>query len=666
MRVAERRLQVGVVVSVTFLVAAVDARDFDSRRHAMTKANAEDKQVDSNEVVYGTSPRGFGIPDDYVAPKLGPLPDHINLGEHPVGVEQSYLVAAPFMMNHSEGKLQTYVSPLAGTTPSPFGDQIGIDPEQTAATAFVLDSPASGSMSWRYPPPPVRIRFNPSRAGKMQAVVTISVVGIDGSIDTKRIRISGVGKTEPKPEPKPEPPKPDAPKIVDEVHRPNEVAAITDAIKPDAINPDETFKPVPPTTDFDDARRAADIEAEALGKKEFEGAKVAEGELRGYKRAPVKPELFEQLVEMAFMMGVSGIAGVVSKYIAKNLGNVLARPPQDTTTMQRSYGPPTPSGKHPDPVILSEPKTMSNDQLIGVMAEGAKEGMKSSAKIAWKEAPGSGRKSEEKAHRSQQVPSTDPTEAFLSIYRDRLQDQNTANLHTVRILAGRLRAAEPVKAQAALEVLANGMKAAAQTATAFHANALSLQWIAAAARESLGEEQAQLPDGSTAETTKLESVRDYGERGWYKETNVPTHDGVLDIHVDVPVGSTPLDPEQVKVRSASMTGIAQAMADRLIHLNLRDAGIPLRFVVHGHPALITRDEIGRVRINGYLLTEDGVSAGRKEGTGVKWTEAHMHVGARALVNKVLSQTLAAWGITGTWNEPNRIATDDARPKDRRK
>jgi len=113
----------------------------------MTNFHDQDKAA-ANEVVQGTSPRGWGIPDDYVPPKLGPLPDHLDLGEQVVGVEHSYLVAAPFLMNHGQGTLQTHVSPIAGTLPSAFGDHLGIDPEQSAAAAFALDSaPANLSLS---------------------------------------------------------------------------------------------------------------------------------------------------------------------------------------------------------------------------------------------------------------------------------------------------------------------------------------------------------------------------------------------------------------------------------------------------------------------------------------------------------------------------------------
>jgi hypothetical protein len=640
MRVAARRSQAGAVV---------DARDTSiPRRHAMTKANAEDKQVDSNEVVYGTSPRGFGIPDDYVAPKLGPLPDHINLGEHPIGIEQSYLVAAPFMMNHSEGKLQAYVSPLAGTTPSPFGDQLGIDPEQTAAAAFALDSPASTSMSWRYPPPPVRIRFNPSRAGQMQAVVTISVVGLDGSIDTKRIRVSGVGKTEPKPEPT----KPDAPKIVDDVNPPDGLKAITGASQNGRPR-----QPVPPAATFESAVSIAQNQASILGDQEYGGAALARAELGYYKKAPAKPELFDQLIEIAFMMGVSGVAGVVAKYISKNLGTLLERPPQDTISMHPSYGPPTPGGKAPEPVMVAEPKApLPNDMLITMTADAAKEGIKGSAKAMRNARSGSASESEQSGSQSDGRLSFNPEVDFFVRYEQSLSTRKEANGNAVGILQGLLASQDPDKARAAMETFSRGMNSAARTAAQFHANALSLQWIAATAKQSLGQDETELPDGTQVETTNLDRAREYRNEGRLNAPSVPTHGGVLDIHVDLPVGNTPVEMSGLKVRSASMTGVAQATVDRLTRISLREAGVPLRFVVHGHPALITRDEIGRVRINGYLLTKD-VAAG-----GMKWTEAHMHRGAKFLVDQVLSKTLAAWGISGVWNEPNRIRTDDAYPK----
>jgi hypothetical protein len=108
----------------------------------------------------------------------------------------------------------------------------------------------------------------------------------------------------------------------------------------------------------------------------------------------------------------------------------------------------------------------------------------------------------------------------------------------------------------------------------------------------------------------------------------------------------------LKVTGASITGVSQEIADKLVRLHLAQAGIPVRLVVSGHPALITRDELGRVRINGYLLTKDNSSGGGPP----KWSEAHMHRGAKMLVDKVLAKTLQEWGIEAP-------TTDDATGRD---
>jgi hypothetical protein len=92
----------------------------------------------------------------------------------------------------------------------------------------------------------------------------------------------------------------------------------------------------------------------------------------------------------------------------------------------------------------------------------------------------------------------------------------------------------------------------------------------------------------------------------------------------------------------SRFGISQEIAERLRTTDLGAAGIPLRIIMQGQPALITRDEIGNARVNGYLHTLDGRNS----------SEAHAHKGARMIVNKILSKTLDEWGI-------HSIKTNDA-------
>lgn len=637
-----------------------------------------DKQTDSNEVVYGTSPRAWGVADNYVPPKLGPLPDHVDLGEQIVGVEHSYLIATPFLMNaHSDGRMTTHLGPVPANVeqPSAFHDQLGLDPEPLFAQAFTLDSQAEGSISGAFPPPPLRIRFKPSRTGHCQAMVTMTVVGPDGSTDTKRIRVSGVGKPR-----VPEPPQP--PQIVDDVHQPDGSRALAGTVKVGA-----PARPII-ATGFDDAVAEAQGRAERLGEMQQEGANLAAREIDKYQRVKPEPELFDQLIEIAFTMGVSGIAGVVARFIAKSLGKALALPPQTNVTIHPADVPaPAPStldaaeqapkqggfyfrNNAPNPPASIEHVEPSDAQLTTAITDGAKEAIKSSAKAA--RASAKARKaSNEGDDRSADteggsewdgIHSTDPVENFITEYRRFLIDQKAAFNDSVRILKTQLAHVDPQKATAAMVVFGNGLDATATTAGDIHARAMGLQWITTVARRSLGEDQATLPDGSKTTTTQLDRARVYSDRGWFSAPGTPAHDGVLDIHVDLPVGSTPVETSGLHVRSAAITGVSQPLADRLINTNLRDAGIPMRFVVHGHPALITRDEIGRVRINGYLLTKDGIAGGREDGTGVKWTEAHMHQGAKFLVDKVLSKTLEAWGIKLS---TNRIHTDDASQKDRK-
>lgn len=599
-----------------------------------------DKQEAPPEVMHGPETKpSWGTPSP--PPKLGPLPDHIDVGNVPVDTERTFLIAAPFMLNHGHGfgELETSLEPRVAnrSTPSVFRDQLGLDPDPVldaaAAEAFQLASPPKHPVTGYGPPPPVRVRFKPSRPGAFEVAVRISVVAENGNTDTKMIRVTGNG-TPVKQAPKPaEESKPVAPKIVDELKAPNIDKTMEGAIVMDA----DTVTVVSDVETFDGAKSSAMSEAGRLKDAQADGVALADKEINSYEKQRVPPSMFDEIIEIAFMMGVSGIAGVVAKYVAQNLNGMLAKnAPDPALPSGPTPAPATPAPEGNVPVSTSEPT--KKGPLGAAMEHSLRDAFKNAAKIARKRPSGSQKAEEGQPARRKH--STNAQIDFLGHHLRLVRDRGAAYKNVVIGMSEMLRDVEPSHGRAAMITLARGMASASAVADQIQQQATSLEWIAAVARRANGSTQAKLPDGSEAETTKLDAARSYDAETWYSESGVAKHDGVLDIHVELPVGMTPVEMSGFKVKSASITGVSQELADRLVDLHLAHAGIPIRLVVSGHPALITRDELGRVRINGYLLTKDASS----DGGPPHWTEAHMHRGAKLLVDKVLSKTLRAWGI----------------------
>jgi hypothetical protein len=385
--------------------------------------------------------------------------------------------------------------------------------------------------------------------------------------------------------------------------------------------------------------------ANLLAQRQQHGVRIAKDEIGSYRRARVPPSMFDQLIEIAFMMGVSGVAGVVAKYISKHVVGALAAPKQGAPGPAQTEGEvklPA-SGPNPPSTVVSDP-AKGDAPLGSFFTDGVKEGFKGVAKAAKRGGSSGGEEqSGQEADREEGTFSTNREIDFFARHEAAMIGLGDSYATVVDDMTALLEDVEPSKASAAIAVLAEAMDSAATVAAVVQASATELQWIASTARQSMGETNARLPDGSSVAVANLDKAREYGPRSWSKASGVPTHDGVLDIHVDLPVGSTPVEVSGFKVLSAAITGISQEAADRLLGVNLADAGIAIRLIVRGHPALITRDEIGRVRVNGYLLTT---------GQGVTWSEQQMHLGATFLVDQVLAKPLVRWGV-------KHVKSDDA-------
>jgi hypothetical protein len=169
-----------------------------------------------------------------------------------------------------------------------------------------------------------------------------------------------------------------------------------------------------------------------------------------------------------------------------------------------------------------------------------------------------------------------------------------------------------------------GFERAADAADAKQAQATTAQWLAYRSRLGLGEETVKTPHGEQ-KVTKLDAQRGHDS----PLEPVSSANGVLEIDVSRQV------PGKVHPWAARLNGIASSTAERLLGMNLRNSGVPIRIIVNGS-SVVTLDEAGRVRSSGPTLTPE---ASEPDGT-----EVANNLEAQRIVQVVLEKSLKAWGI----------------------
>ena len=167
--------------------------------------------------------------------------------------------------------------------------------------------------------------------------------------------------------------------------------------------------------------------------------------------------------------------------------------------------------------------------------------------------------------------------------------------------------------------LAAGLREAKNPAREEQQKATSLQWVAYRARVELGEEKV-----GARGATKLGATRDWKHFG-----SPPGFAGLLDVDVLV-IDGVP------SVSGAHIVGISKLVADRLLDVDLRTAHIPVRFVVNGGAAIVTCDELGRIRCAGDTRMDPD--------SDPRAGERQLLLGAERLANIVFGKTLHAWGL----------------------
>lgn len=566
--------------------------------------------------------------------KLWALPEEVSFGDVFTDAAHTLTIARPCLDRGDAAALVTTLStPLPNQShPSAFRDQLGLDPDPVMAAddshAFELvSSPTVRITEDIDASTPLVIRFKPYRAGEITTVATLKAIGSDGSIDTRQIRLVGTGKN----------------RIVNEVHAPD----VAKGLKPKPADPRH---PVSTSSNAADSARA---EATYLASQQKEGVALARHEAGSFAKAPPPKSEWAWLIDLAISMGVSGIAAMASKFLAKAMTTAIARSSalnRQQTKYIKERETADELAKHvpidsTEIVMDQTGKLDVNEHVTNLVGDAVKEGMKGIAKRGLgANASGPEQSARDDDDMADEAFSSNEEIDFFTKHAQEMNGLAHSYTTIVNELEAQLAGVDPQHASSALMAVAHAFNEAAPNAVLLQARATEFQWVSATAKRNLGSRKRNLPDGSSYRATNLDGALDFGERGPLAPHygSVPRHDGVLDIHVEVPENTMPVETVNLRIRSASLSGISQEIADRIRTTDLSAAGIPLRIILHGQPALITRDEIGNVRVNGYLHTLDGTNA----------SEAHAHKGARMIVNKILSKTLDQWGIRS-------IKTNDA-------
>jgi hypothetical protein len=436
---------------------------------------------------------------------------------------------------------------------------------------------------------PIKIAFRPTRRGSYLGILTARAQFDDGStwIGTTILRGDARAIDEAP-----------SPSSEQQTARDAERRQAAEAHEVEARRLDEDSKIGEPyhqgnKNKLDDAAATAKDEALNVANAQRDGLAVAGAEADSFKKRSPPPSVWGFLAELAITMGVAGVAGVVAKALAGRIAGLISH----------------------------NAASDSDSSLVHALAEGVQEGLQhaGASAVALARKPGAG----------VAPSSSNAAIAFFDKQRETLRKASEENKKMVNDRLMNLRPllrTNPSLAIDGMHALAQSLANAKSEASRVQAHATGTQWAAFVARSALGSETTQDGDGVGVEVTRL---RNHG--------TLPK-DGVLDIHF-----------VEGRVTRATLHGVSQATADQIAQRPLADARMPLRIVVGSgfqmgdwasHPALITRDEVGRVRVEHDLSKIPGHDGSPSEAQAI--------AAATDLLDRILAGPL-----------PVRIETNDA-------
>jgi hypothetical protein len=504
--------------------------------------------------------------------------------------------------------------------------------------SVVVDGSSAFSMSfWGATVPPrqrganIPIAFAPDHEGAYQATLTYVAQWQNGHTERKQVKLSARAR------------KLDA--------APEGAAVAT--VKP---APTANDAPDQPGTKLVDTRDLSKFEPTLhaqtlLVARQSAGVDDVEKEAATFKPPPAPVSIWGELADLAIIMGTAGIAAVVGKFVAEELYKTVKGP-----ATHASHGaPPSHEGErtlsaHAAP---SERGALAIDGIATSVEDGIKHSVEEhvghheepkadgetgdgsdsgSGNASTQDAGQRGSGDDQRGSGSRADPvSADRSIAFFSSQREMIGNAgDTSYAKLNEMLASLMDRHPPQLAHDIMDGIRSAFKRAAASAEAKQAQATTSQWLAYTARLGIGQETVKTANGDRA-VTKLASQREHESP--LQLTGLAN--GVLQIDVS-------RNSEKIRPQSARLYGIANTTAERLRGMNLRNSGVPIRFVVNGW-SVVTLDEAGRVRSSGPNLTPEHSEPGDME--------AANNMEAERIVQVVLEKSLKAWGI-------DKITTND--------
>lgn len=521
--------------------------------------------------------------------RLTPLPLQVDVPEPLLGATSEIEIPRPFNLDKTRG-------------PAALSVQV-IDNEEYEATTAAVPLWPSGRMTASelaaHTDAAIHVRFKPTRTGIQYARLMVTATWPDGHEESQRIQLRSSARTIEHAPYRPAPVDPVADAHFAQQRRDEEARLAEDQTHttPYAQNA---------VNDLDHASGLAQAEARAVAREQQQGVSEVAQEAERYKAPDLPRSVWWDLLELALTLGTAGTAAGVSRLLVGSLAKYVN------------------AGLDPQ-----------ESRLVSTFAEFVKNGMKQGVRAAL-----DGGLPRDRAGSTM---STDQMIAFFSAQSDALHALIAHNERLVidreRLLRPLLRT-NPQLATGLMTELQQAFQAATQTAKGAQAMATATQFVTYRARARLGVEpvrEASTPREERA-VTKLDRAR-------------PTHvehdpgalSGLLDIYVEA-------DSRRPRVVGARLNGVAQAVADRLAAADLREAAVPVRFILGWNtpaPTIVTRDESGRVRASGNLQRLARFSP--RADTSIRDEESAV-VPAEHMIVELMTGTLAARHI--------RIVTDD--------
>lgn len=459
------------------------------------------------------------------------------------------------------------------------------------------------------------VAFRPHRAGEFHGALKIQVSWpMDGVVETQVIALRGRARelTQAPVDFVPGSDSERAPGVVETPEVQQDEESRNDDADGDRV---VTRKDLRNKDDVEAGINNAASEARKLARSQKEGVKIVEEEAAAYGKTIPKASRSQwwDLAEMALNLATGGLAGV---FASKLLPRLLSTTVIDDTGIPgvgRITTTITPKLSEGVTGAVKSAITMAGQKAIkaALPSENATD-----AGPATKNAAPSGKHS------------SNARIDFFSEQRRVLDEQEDAYEENVKLHAKVLRPLaldQPKQAIQALSVVAQEFVQLKGVAEQEQANATAPAWTTLVARLKLGQDVVMSARNTPRQATRMDELRET-EKGDPAQASA----GVLDVYVS-----------SGRVVSARLHGVSQEIADRLANMPLARTPMPIRFILgrpgEPQPTILTRDETGRVRVQGDL-------------NGQRY-EPEAARTASEMIERVLTAPLASNGIV--------IKTDDS-------